>query len=214
MIITTGHNQIWTETRRGNFDNVVSLLNGGADPNELGGYPCFCPPLELAVYYGNNEMVNLLLENGADVEKCNYNGETPLHVSLSRVQREITDMLLDFGADIEAKDKRGKTVLYTAAQFYSANKLQYLIAKGADVNTICIVDGSTPLMGAVGIIPGAGGDPEKVRILLDSGANLFLRNHRGETAEDLAYYLQPGTIFQQLHEERVRIEQIRSFNRG
>ena len=212
MIMTTGPD-IWTETRRGNFDGVVMLLDGGADPNELGGYPCFCAPLELAVYYGNNEMVDLLLKNGADVQKRNSYGGTPLHVSLFRVQRDITGMLLDYGADIEAKDKRGKTVLYTAAQTYSANKLQYIIAKGADVNTICTRDGSTPLMAAVGI-HGTGGHLEKVRILLDSHANIFLRNHAGDSAEYLAYNLQPGAIFEQLREERVRIQQICSFNRG
>ena len=210
MIMTTGPD-IWTEIHRGNFEGVVRLLDGGADPNELGGYPRFCPPLELAVYYGNNEMVNLLLENGADVEKRNYNGETPIHVS---VFREISDMLLDFGADIESKDNRERSVLYKKAQLGPANKLQYLIAKGADVNTICTVDGSTPLLATVGIIPGFGGDPEKVRILLDSGANLFLRNHRGDSAESLAYNLQHGAIFEQLREERERIQQICSFNRG
>ena len=103
--------------------------------------------------------------------------------------------------------------MYKKAQLGPANKLQYLIAKGADVNTISR-DGSTPLMAAVGIIPGTGGDPDIVRILLDSNANIFIRNHRGETAEDLAYDLQPGMMFDQLREERERIQQICSFNRG
>ena len=212
MIITTGPD-IWTKTLSGDIDDVASLLDGGADPNQLGGHPCFRPPLDLAVYYGDVDMMNLLLENRADVEQRNYTGETPLHTSLHLV-REIMGILLEYGADIEAKDNRGATVLYSTAQLGTANDLQYLIAKGADVNTICTRDGSTPLMAALGIIPGTGGDLEIIRILLDSHANIFLRNHRGETAEDLAYYLQPGTIFEQLREERVRIEEIRSFNRG
>ena len=89
---------VWTKTRDNDFDGLRRLLAEGADPNELGGHPSFCTPLDLAVYYSDVAMVKLLLAYGADVEKCNHHGHTPLRTSLHHVERVITEMLLQHGA--------------------------------------------------------------------------------------------------------------------
>jgi len=55
--------------------------------------------------------------------------------------------------------------------------MKMLVERGADVNTICPLDGTTALQNAVVF-----GDPEAVRLLLSRGADVTAQNKKGETA--------------------------------
>ena len=90
---------------------VRLLLEHGADPDAAttGGLsPCpACPdsisnhvafkagvtPLHLAVYQGNAELVRLLLEHGADINRESKNGETPLAIAVACGHQKIVDLL-------------------------------------------------------------------------------------------------------------------------
>ena len=56
-----------------------------------------------------------LIDNGADVNICDYYGRSPLHYAVSVGKRHLTRILLEKGADVYLKDKFGMTALEYAA---------------------------------------------------------------------------------------------------
>ena len=98
--------------------DVLDELERGADPvkvNEDG-----MAPLHMAVQYSTPEVVELLLEHGADVNARiqsldDYRDATPLHMALMGNQDpEVITALLEWGADIDAQDAIGMTPLQGA----------------------------------------------------------------------------------------------------
>ena len=63
---------------------------------------------------GNEKVARLLLENGADTEAKNIDGETALLWTADNGFEAIVQLLLDKGADIEAKDNHKVTALFWA----------------------------------------------------------------------------------------------------
>ncbi|XP_055309695.1 uncharacterized protein LOC129573326 [Sitodiplosis mosellana] len=86
--------------------------------------------LHFAARFGNKEIVQLLIENKADVNKKDDNGSTPLHWAAEKGRKEIVQLLIDKGADVHEKDYYGSTPLHWAAK-WDVNKKEN--------------DGSTPL---------------------------------------------------------------------
>jgi ankyrin repeat protein len=61
--------------------------------------------------YPDQEILDLLLEKGADINERNYDGETPLFRFVGMSQTKTIKLLLERGADVFAKDKKGFNVL-------------------------------------------------------------------------------------------------------
>jgi ankyrin repeat protein len=105
----------WTKTpaihiaaARGNTGLVRLLLQEGADPNaclrkveENGAVTDVAPLIAIAVEMENLEQVRLLLGNGANPNR-QYDGRTPLHLSVLAGNHAIVQMLLDNGAEMNA----------------------------------------------------------------------------------------------------------------
>ncbi|KAI9777834.1 MAG: hypothetical protein M1839_008511 [Geoglossum umbratile] len=96
----------------------------------VGGYE---NALSVAAFSGNEQLVGLLLANGADVNACHHFGP-PLCAAASENHQEIVRLLLDAGADINIVG-RGNLVsaLSEAADRGHVAMMQLLIDKGSSL---------------------------------------------------------------------------------
>ena len=144
-------------------DVVKVLLEHNADSNiglELGSGFSGLTPLMEAAYEGYSECVELLLQNGADVNATTRDGVSALMRAAEKNHPDCITLLLEKGADVNAKDTCGITPLMWAAGFGGDVKAtQLLLDAGAD-QTAQDQWGKTALQCA---------DSEKVAALLQKG---------------------------------------------
>lgn len=67
--------------------------------------------LFIFVCLGHKQLVDLLLQNGANVSLPNNFGTTPLHWAASKGFKSIAELLIKNGANINYVDAYGKTPL-------------------------------------------------------------------------------------------------------
>ena len=90
-------------------------------------------PLHCAVWKGHLQMVEALINAGADVNAENENdhwGTTPLHAAAHANQAGIAQLLIDHGAEVNAKDREGRTPLFHTT-FHKANAAARILEKYA-----------------------------------------------------------------------------------
>jgi len=115
---------------------------------------------------GNPEVVQLLLDHGADVAIVNKSKMTPLHVAAFIGSYAVVDILLNHPQiDVDAKDNSGMTALQVASSFGFLDIVRRLLTAGADPN-ICDHLHSTPLH-----VAAANGFVEVVQVLLEERAD-------------------------------------------
>jgi ankyrin repeat protein len=125
--------------------------------------------------------LSILLQAGANVNIPNKHGQTPLwrmcrslHKDSAEVCYEFAELLIDHGADVNHQDERGRSPLYEACfSNFRIELLQKLIDNGADPN-LPTVRKDTPLM----LLPRV----DMMRVLLEGGANVNVRNEDEQTA--------------------------------
>ena len=91
--------------------------------------------LEKAVGYGNVGDVRRHLNEGADVNKKDEQGHTPLHISARNGSNKVGEVLIERGAKVDAKDNEGRTPLHLAARNGHAPMVDLLLAKKATVDS-------------------------------------------------------------------------------
>lgn len=91
-------------------------------------------PLHLAAQRGQDKMVALLLDKGADVNARDTTGQTPLHCAVDGRKMATITLLLDRGADLSHKDARGLSPLHLAVDKGWEEVVLCLIERGADPN--------------------------------------------------------------------------------
>jgi len=90
------------------------------------------------------ERIKKLLEEGADPNIRDGDGNTPLHFAASKGCAEVAKLLLRHGADPNAQDKNGETPLHVAASEGHVDVVRLLLEHGADPS-IRNKDGKSPL---------------------------------------------------------------------
>ncbi|KAL4657022.1 ankyrin repeat domain-containing protein 50-like [Arapaima gigas] len=151
----------------GNRSGVVSLLlERGADPGHRDKDNM--TPLLLAAYEGHVEVVELLLEAGADVDEitaAHASGAiTPLLAAASMGHMAVVNVVLFWGAAVDAIDSEGRTALSLAATRGSTEVVRALLDRGLDENHKDHL-GWTPLHAAA-----CGGHKAVCAVLTDSGS--------------------------------------------
>jgi ankyrin repeat protein len=155
---------------------IEALLARGADPNArlerglpllsryirldngLAPTPIGATPFWLASSYADLEVMQLLLDGGADPTVRSNDGTTPLMVAagadfvegqdkygrrwfgeatpLQESALEAVALLLDLGADIQATNDNGQTALHGAVYLGGTILVPVLVERGADIDAI------------------------------------------------------------------------------
>jgi ankyrin repeat protein len=118
--------------------------------------------LHAAVFCDSKKLVQLLIDKGVDVN-VKASGMTPIGEAIGNENKEIIELLIDSGVNVNAKDDRGNTILHQAAYRGSQKIVEFLIAKGADIN----IGGNYLLAFAV-----SSSNKELVELLVDRGLNI------------------------------------------
>ncbi|EAY23609.1 hypothetical protein TVAG_119460 [Trichomonas vaginalis G3] len=106
-------------------------------------------PLHIAALYSNEEAVDILIENGANINALDFNGNTPIfHAILSRSQT-IIDKLVQNKAILEWVNSNGETPLHYAAGVKALEILNFILVQGVEVNPSSTPSSDPPLFYAV-----------------------------------------------------------------
>lgn len=101
------------------------------------------PPLTEQPLTPSEDVMRLLLRNGADVNAKNHRGETPLHLAASDGEASRIRLLIESGADINAVDRHGWTALHYAVMNDSVPIALFLLRHGAATNLEAIMQDRT-----------------------------------------------------------------------
>jgi len=94
-------------------------------------------PLHYTAINGDIEIVEMLLNRGANVNAANQCGITLLHSAVKRKKMEIIELLLKKGAYVNARDSDSVTPLHLAVENGSEEIVKLLLKHGAYVNSPC-----------------------------------------------------------------------------
>jgi len=126
---------LFAATAVGRFDLVQEeLTTWPEDVNEYSrdGFT----PLQLACYFGHEDMALWLIDHGADVHAVARNAFKiqPIHAAAASGSLKMLRALLAAGADVNARQQEGFTPLHTAADRNDAAMAELLLAHGADLH--------------------------------------------------------------------------------
>jgi ankyrin repeat protein len=112
--------------RGGNVSKVRDMLNSNGRLLNIITQDGWAP-LFIAVYYGHDRIVKLLLDSGADINKADNDGWTPLYFAAQNGYVEIVQLLLEAGADINKAKNNGIMTPLFAAVYYGHDRIVKLI---------------------------------------------------------------------------------------
>jgi hypothetical protein len=130
---------------RDHFQIAELLRHHGADPNVRAYNEKTL--LHSVAFYGNLQMVQLLLKYNADVTAEDVKGRIPLSDASERStphSASIVRLFLDHGVDVNMRLRWGSTLLHHAVTFGNLEVARVLLEYGADVQAED-KDGKTPV---------------------------------------------------------------------
>ena len=175
--------QMYFAVRDGNFNLVEQLVRKHPRLVNSQTGRARSTPLHLAAEAGNEEIAQLLLDRGAEVDRKDRFGRTPLYSAAQFGMEEhcrVAELLIRRWADVRARTQFGRTPLHAAAGQGSEKMALLLLAHGA------LVDdrndwGETPLHKAA-----ANGHVAVVALLLRKGADVDAKDRMGRRPLQLA----------------------------
>ncbi|CAC5412671.1 unnamed protein product [Mytilus coruscus] len=124
-------------------------------------------------YIGDTSLVKWCCGHGVNVNRCTYNGQSPVTKACEHGHIEIVKMLLDRGADYNKCDRTGQSPVMKACKHGHIEILKILLDRGANYHK-CDWDSQSPMIKACEY-----GHTEIVKMLLDRGADCNKCNRYG-----------------------------------
>lgn len=159
----------------GNGDVVAYLLDQGT-PVEVSSRAGETPITQAGA---DTDMAALLIERGADPNKVNKGGQSPLIKAIQEGSAEAAQYYLALGNDVNRGDNSGNTPLMFAAASWNPDLVQTLLSYSADAN-IGNRAGKTALLFAV-----EKGDARTVELLIQAGAKADVKDSQGNGVVEL-----------------------------
>ena len=113
----------------GDINRVKVALTLGADVNMRIGK---LTPLMIASMRGQESIVKLFLERGAEVDATYKDGMTSLMFASAQGHKQVVKLLLSHGANVHAQTGDGRTPLLYAKHNNQSEIVELLKAAGAD----------------------------------------------------------------------------------
>jgi len=167
----------------GHHHVLRALLESGVteDPTTI---PEKETPLHLALFKDERsylEVLKVLLEYEADVNKPRSDGCTTLHLAAKYGCVDAVRSLLEAGADPAATNRKGHSVLYFAVSAGQTDVAKLLLDEGVDANFSKNGDAMRVLFKAA-----EEARTELLQLLVDRGADIEVRDNSGWTALQFA----------------------------
>ncbi len=125
-------NQLATAIDSGSVAAVRRLLDSGTSPDTM---VYGAPAIMWAVWDDRYYVAKLLVDRGADVNRCDAEGYTSLMSACGTSNLRIVKLLLDNGADVNVVERTyGMSALQSASEAGDEEIVDLLLARGADVN--------------------------------------------------------------------------------
>jgi ankyrin repeat protein len=175
----------------GSADMARVLIAAGAEVN--GRDRSGQSSLDLAAWRGFAELVNLLLDNGAELPPpASRDGQMIAMFAADKGLDRLFNLCVDSGVDLDLRNENDGSVLHSASQGGSAAIVSRLLDQGFDANERDRY-GRTPLHYAAEM-----GREEAAGILLARGADIDARSLSGETALNTAQWVERAAMVQVL----------------
>lgn len=139
-----------------------------------------------AIDNANEKQVAKLIRAGIDINAKNEEGLTPLMYALDRHSSPTTShfdefkLLFEAGADRSITNDKGENAFILAVKSGKKDVVEVFLDNGEDVN-FQTADGNTALIYAKGLYRGL----EVVKMLLEAGANVHIKNNEGRNVLEM-----------------------------
>ncbi len=183
------------------IDIVALLLAKGANVNAKGG-ALKGTPLHGAIEDAEKGVVELMLENGSDINATRTDGQTPLTLAVESRKKDVVELLLAKHANINAANNWDFTALHIAVYKNLPDIATLLFNEGANINAQQ-EKGPTPLHVAV-----KESRIDMIKLLIAHGAETSITNKKGDTPLDDAISSQKTEIAELLLEKGAPVNAI------
>lgn len=113
--------------------DVERLIGSGHDIEEC-HFHSRRNALMVAAHCGKEDIVDLLIQNNANINRTDASGSTALHLAASRGHLGAVDLLLMEAIDLETGTRQGRTALWVSANNGHVQTTQLLLERRAKVN--------------------------------------------------------------------------------
>ena len=179
--------------KRGTPDELIAKINAGGDANHVTNSGDSL--LHHAIQEGREDMIEALMNSGADPEMTNKRGISATQMAKDKNMQKAVDILT------RDPNAGGSNALHDAAFAGDLDHMQQLIDNGMDVNAVDDA-GRTPMH-----LAAMGGSAAAVQLLKQCDAVVSIKDNSGNTPSDYANIMDHKEVKDFLQKEQQEADQ-------